>query len=39
MTSVTEKTFEVRVPSFLGYGFDQNEIQRCIAEWIVLSPL
>ncbi len=38
MTSVTKKIFEVRVPrSFLGYGFDQNEIQRCIAEWIVLS--
>jgi predicted HTH domain antitoxin len=35
---MTETTFEVRVPtSLLRYGFDQNEIQRHIAEWIVLS--
>jgi predicted HTH domain antitoxin len=33
-----EKTFEVRIPApLLQFGIDQNEIQRRIAEWLVLS--
>ncbi len=35
---MTETTFEVRVPApLLRFGFDQNEIQRRITEWLVLS--
>jgi len=33
-----ETTFQVRVPTpLLQYGFDQNEIQRRLIEWLVLS--
>ena len=33
-----EATFEVRVPvPLVRLGFDQNEIQRRLAEWLVLS--
>jgi len=35
---MTETTFEVRVPApLLRFGFDQNEIQRHLTEWSVLS--
>jgi hypothetical protein len=35
---MTETTFQVRVPTpLLQYGFDQNEIQRRLVEWLVLS--
>jgi predicted HTH domain antitoxin len=35
---MTETTFEVHVPApLLRFGFDQNEIQRRITEWLVLS--
>ena len=35
---MTEATFEVRVPApLLQLGIDQNEIQRRIAEWLVLA--
>lgn len=35
---MTETTFEVRVPApLLRFGFDQNEIQRRLTEWLVLS--
>jgi predicted HTH domain antitoxin len=35
---MSETTFEVHVPALLlRYGFDQNEIQRRITEWLVLS--
>ncbi len=35
---MTETTFQVRVPTpLLQYGFDQNEIQRRLIEWLVLS--
>ena len=35
---MTETTFQVRVPSpLLQYGLDQNEIQRRLVEWLVLS--
>jgi predicted HTH domain antitoxin len=35
---MTEKTFEVRVPSaLLQFGIDQYEIQRRLNEWLVLS--
>lgn len=33
-----ETTIEVRVPTrLLQFGFDQNEIQRRITEWLILS--
>jgi len=35
---MTETIVEVRVPSpLLQLGFDQDEIQRCVVEWMVLS--
>lgn len=35
---MVETTFQVRVPApLLQYGLDQNEIQRRIGEWLVLS--
>ena len=35
---MVEATFQVHVPaSLLRYGLDQNEIQRRITEWLVLS--
>jgi predicted HTH domain antitoxin len=35
---MAETTFEVRVPTWLlQFGFDQDEIQRRITEWLVLS--
>lgn len=35
---MTETTFQVRVPSpLLQYGLDQNEVQRRLIEWLVLS--
>ena len=35
---MTEATFQVRVPApLLQYGLDQNEIQRRLVEWLVLS--
>lgn len=35
---MTETTFEVQLPtSLLRYGLDQDEIQRRITEWLVLS--
>ncbi len=35
---MVETTFEVRIPApLLRFGFDQNEIQRRITEWLVLS--
>jgi len=35
---MTEATFQVRVPApLLQYGLDQNEIQRRLTEWLVLS--
>jgi len=35
---MVEATFQVQVPaSLLRYGLDQNEIQRRITEWLVLS--
>lgn len=35
---MVETTFEVRVPTpLLRFGIDQNEIQRRVNEWLVLS--
>lgn len=35
---MTETTFEVRVPTpLLQYGLDQNETQRRLVEWLVIS--
>ena len=35
---MTETTFEVHVPTpLLQYGFDKDEIQRRLTEWLVLS--
>jgi len=35
---MVETTLQVRVPtSLLHLGFDQNEVQRRISEWLVLS--
>ena len=35
---MSETAFEVRVPSaLLQFGIDQNEIQRRLNEWLVLS--
>ncbi len=35
---MVEATFQVQAPaSLLCYGLDQNEIQRCVIEWLVLS--
>jgi len=35
---MVETTFQIRVPThLLQFGFDQNEIQRRITEWLVLS--
>jgi len=35
---MAETTFEVRVPApLLQYGFDQDEVQRRLVEWLVLS--
>lgn len=35
---MAETIFEVRVPtSLLQYGFDENEVQRRLVEWLVLS--
>lgn len=35
---MTEATFQVRVPApLLQYGFSQNEVQRRLVEWLVLS--
>ncbi len=35
---MTETTFEVHVPTpLLQYGLDQDEIQRRLVEWLVLS--
>jgi predicted HTH domain antitoxin len=35
---MTEASFQVYVPApLLQYGFDQNEIQRRLVEWLVLS--
>jgi predicted HTH domain antitoxin len=35
---MTETTFQVHVPTpLLQYGLDQNEIQRRLVEWLVLS--
>lgn len=37
-TQMLETTFEVRVPvPLIRMGFDQNEIQRRLLEWLVLS--
>lgn len=31
-------TFEVHIPTtLLQFGFDQNEVQRCMCEWMVFS--
>jgi predicted HTH domain antitoxin len=36
---MTETTLQVRVPTLLLHlGLDQNEVQRRLAEWLVLSP-
>jgi predicted HTH domain antitoxin len=35
---VSETSFQVRIPAtLLQYGFDQNEVQRRLTEWLVLS--
>jgi hypothetical protein len=35
---MSETTIEVHVPTrLLQFGFDQNEIQRRITEWLILS--
>lgn len=35
---MAETTFEIRVPTpLLQFGFDRNQIQRRITEWIVIS--
>ena len=35
---MVEATFQVHVPvSLLRYGLDQNEVQRRITEWLVIS--
>ena len=35
---MTEASFQVHVPApLLQYGFDQNEVQRRLVEWLVLS--
>jgi predicted HTH domain antitoxin len=35
---MTETVFQVRVPApLLQFGLDQNEIQRRVTEWLVLS--
>ncbi len=35
---MSEATFQVRIPApLLQYGLDQNEIQRRLVEWLVLS--
>lgn len=35
---MTETTFQVRIPTpLLQYGLDQNDIQRRLVEWLVLS--
>jgi predicted HTH domain antitoxin len=35
---MTEATFQVHVPApLLQYGFSQNEVQRRLVEWLVLS--
>ena len=35
---MAEATFEVRIPApLLQYGFDQNEVQQRLVEWLVLS--
>lgn len=35
---MTETTFQVRVPApLLQYGFSQNEVQRRLVEWLILS--
>lgn len=35
---MTETTFQVHVPSpLLQYGLDQNEVQRRVVEWLVLT--
>lgn len=35
---MTETTFQVSVPTpLLQYGLDQNEVQRRLVEWLVLS--
>ena len=35
---MTETTFQVRVPApLLQFGLDQNEIQRRLVEWLILS--
>ena len=35
---MTEEVFEVRVPApLLQFGLDQNQIQRRLIEWLVLS--
>ncbi len=35
---MTEAIFQVRVPApLLQYGFDQDEVQRRVVEWLVLS--
>ncbi len=35
---MSETAFQVRIPtSLLQYGFDENEIQRRLVEWMVLS--
>ncbi|RME81323.1 MAG: UPF0175 family protein [Caldilineae bacterium] len=36
--SVAEATLEIQIPaSLLRFGLDQNEIQRRVVEWLVLS--
>lgn len=36
--SVTETTFQISVPTpLLQYGYDKDEIQRRLTEWLVLS--
>ena len=38
LRDMSETTFEVRVPSpLLEVGYDQNEIQRCVTEGLVIS--
>ena len=38
MNTALETTLEVRVPTpLLRFGFDQDEVQRRLTEWLVLS--
>jgi len=36
--AVSEKTFEVRIPSsLLKFGFDKHDIQQRMTEWLIVS--